>query len=77
MKQRDFMRELLRQYGYDKRRVCEAYAAAERRGQVPRLRNKSKLDSEEYAKAMWDDGHRPRNPWILNYCKEHRLKVPR
>ena len=75
MQQRDMVRQLLREHGYDEKRVCDAYAAAERREKVIRKSNVHKLDSDQYTKAMWKDGHRPRNPWILEYCKNHGLKV--
>ena len=58
MKQRDMMRRLVKQFGRDKEKVCRAYAAAERDGQVPRGSNVFKLSAEEYADALWRDGER-------------------
>jgi hypothetical protein len=58
MKQRDMMRRLVKQFGHDKAKVCRAYAAAERDGQVERVQNSKNLTAEEYADALWRDGER-------------------
>ncbi|TIL95140.1 MAG: hypothetical protein E5Y73_08380 [Mesorhizobium sp.] len=54
--QRDYMRELLVQFGGDKDRVCAAYAQAERDGVVSRKRNGHAMSAEDYAVALWEDG---------------------
>jgi hypothetical protein len=58
MTQRDMMRRLIANLGRVEDTVCKAYAAAERRGEVPRNRNKYGLTPEEYARALWRDGDR-------------------
>ena len=73
--QRDFMRKLLEEHGYNEQRVRAAYAAADRSGQVPRNSNMNRMSSEDYAREVWLDGHRPRAPWILKYCEQRGLKV--
>lgn len=52
------MRDLVARYGRDRAKVCAAYAAAEREGRAPRLKNKSAKSPEEYAEALWRDGDR-------------------
>lgn len=54
--QRDYMRELLVQFGGDSDRVCAAYAQAERDGVVSRNRNANAMPPEDYAVALWEDG---------------------
>ena len=56
LKQRDLMRILHRTLGGDERAVCEAYAKAERLGQVPRASNEYSIPADRYAKALWRDG---------------------
>jgi hypothetical protein len=56
--QRDMMRLLIERHGRDEAAVCKAYAAAERRGEVPRYRNKSGRTADEYALALWRDGEK-------------------
>lgn len=73
--QRDVMRELLTKYGYNKDRVLAAYADAERRGYAPRDRNLNDVKPEAYAEVLWADGHQPRGPWILAFCKKNGIKV--
>ncbi len=57
-KQRDMMRHLVKQYGRDKEKICRAYAAAERNGEVVRKRNSMNRTSEVYADLLWRDGER-------------------
>lgn len=54
--QRDYMRELLVQFGYERDRVCAAYAQAELVGVVTRNRNANAMSPEDYAVAPWEDG---------------------
>lgn len=54
--QRDYMRELLVQFGSDRDRVCIAYAQAEHDGVVSRSRNANAMSPEDYAVALWEDG---------------------
>lgn len=54
--QRDYMRELLVQFGSDRDRVYAAYAQAERDGVVSRNRNANAVSPEDYAVALWEDG---------------------
>jgi hypothetical protein len=75
MKQRDMMRKLLLQYGYDERAVCAAYAQAEQRGMVDRKSNRSGFNPDGYAMAVWRDGHKQGNPWILDFCRSHGIKT--
>jgi len=56
MTQREMMRRLVRRFGQDRERVINAYAEAERRGEVRRKRNKYGLSPEGYAAALWADG---------------------
>ena len=69
------MRKFLLEYGYDKRRVCAAYASGDRKGEIPRKSDTNNMSPERYAEEVWADGHRPRSPWIENFCKEHGLKL--
>jgi hypothetical protein len=69
------MRKLLVEFGYDERRVCAAYAAGDRRGEIPRKSDMNDMSPEAYAAEMWKDGHRSRGPWILAFCKQRGLKV--
>lgn len=73
MTQRDMMRKLLLENGYDEQAVCTAYANAERGGLVQRLRNKAGFTPEGYAMAVWRDGHKQRAPWILDFCRTHGI----
>jgi hypothetical protein len=75
--QRELMRELLLKYGYDRRRVCAAYAAADRNGEVRRESDVTGRSSNSYATEMWASGHRPSNQWIVEFCRRHGLKVKR
>jgi len=62
MTQTDMMRELFRRFGGDRARVVEAYAEAERRGQVERVRDTHDMSAEEYAARLFADGVEKR--WI-------------
>ncbi len=73
--QRDFMRKLLDEYGHDQRRVCAAYAQADRKGRVRRKTNVNRITSEFYARCVWADGHRPRDPWILRHCQARGIET--
>lgn len=56
--QRAVMRELFAKFGGDAERVIREYAAAERRGEVPRKRNTYGLTPEGYARALFADGEK-------------------
>lgn len=56
--QRDVMRRLHSEYGGDKDTVVQAYAQAERNGEVQRKRNEHGLTPEEYAEWLFRDGER-------------------
>ena len=58
MTQREEMRQLFRLLGGDKEAVIEAYANAERTGEVSRLRNASGFGTQQYARALWNDGEK-------------------
>ena len=75
LNQRDTVRKLLDELGYNEASVCAAYAQAEPDGLVQRYRNVSGYTPEGYARAVWRDGHRQSGPWILEYCRSHRIKV--
>jgi hypothetical protein len=73
--QREAMRQFLIEYGYNRNRVCDAYAAGDRRGEIERKSDKNDMSPDAYADEVWRDGHRPRNPWIVKFCKQHGIKV--
>ncbi len=75
--QREAMRALLLEFGYNKNRVCMGYAMAEIRGEIPRRSDKNKMTPEAYAMEVWKDGHRPRSPWILDFCEKRGIKILR
>ena len=56
--QREFMLRLFRDYRGNRERTVQAYADAERRGEVSRARNKYDLSAEAYARALLADGLR-------------------
>jgi hypothetical protein len=58
MKQRDLMKRLYKELGPSRAKVCEAFAAAERAGQVTRKRGTEKTSPEQYASDLWSDGIR-------------------
>ncbi len=69
--QRDIMRQLLIEHGYNKEVVCAAYAAKDRAGEAPRASNMNAMTPERYAEEVWKDGHRPRSPWIEVFCRQY------
>lgn len=75
MTQRDMMRKLLLQCGYNERAVCAAYAKAERDGIVSRKNNRAGFTPEGYATAVWRDGHKASSPWILHFCRSHGIST--
>jgi hypothetical protein len=54
--QREFMRFLYLESGYDRDHTIERYAAAEDQGLVARGRNRSGMSAEAYARALFADG---------------------
>jgi hypothetical protein len=54
--QRDVMRKVYAEYRDDLERVVREYAAAERRGEAPRSSNTTGMRSEDYARALLNDG---------------------
>ena len=56
MSQRDMMRMLFRQFSGDRAQVIEAYAKAERRGEVERVHNTYDMSADEYASRLFADG---------------------
>jgi hypothetical protein len=74
-KQRDMMRKLLIEHGYNERAVCAGYEQAELAGLVSRSSNKSGFNAAGYAQVVWRDGHKPGNPWIIDFCRRHRIDV--
>lgn len=54
--QRGVMRAIWERCAPDEERAVREYAAAERRGEAPRKRNKSGHDPEQYARALLADG---------------------
>jgi hypothetical protein len=73
--QRELVRELLLKYGHDRRLVCQAYAAADRRGEVRRFSDVTGRSSESYATEMWASGHRPSNNWIEDFCRQRGIPL--
>ncbi len=53
--QRDMMLTLYREYGDDEIVVCDAYAEAERAGQVARPEEDRGEFAESYARRLWQD----------------------
>jgi excisionase family DNA binding protein len=51
--QRDVMRQIVNLHWPDRERVIEECATAERRGEVPRSRNRYNLSPEQYAHRPW------------------------
>jgi hypothetical protein len=56
------MRQFVAEFGRDEDKVCQEYVLAEKRDEAPRKNNKSGLNSEEYARALWRD--RERRNWF-------------
>lgn len=55
--QREIMRRLAAQHGYNREKTCAAYIEAERRGEVPRKEGRH-IETERYAAKLWGDGIR-------------------
>ena len=53
---RDMMRSLYEIHGDDETAVCEAYADAERAGEVKRESQDRGEFAESYARRLWQDG---------------------
>ena len=64
--QRDVMRRIYYEYDGEKTAVVQAYAQAERNGEVLRKRNEHGLTPEEYAEWLFRDGER--KGWIQEGC---------
>ncbi|MGD0434489.1 MAG: hypothetical protein ABSA58_25695 [Acetobacteraceae bacterium] len=73
--QREAMRQLLLKHGYDKEKVCAAYAMADQNGEIPRRSNMNDMSPEAYADEMWRDGHKKSGPWIIAFCRRENIKV--
>ena len=56
MTQRDMMRKLFRRFDGDRSRIIEAYAEAERRGEVQRVHDSRDISADEYASLLFADG---------------------
>jgi len=56
MGQKEMILHLISKHGRNKDTVCTEYALAERRGEVPRRRNKNGLAPEQYAYRLWNNG---------------------
>jgi hypothetical protein len=57
-RQREFMRQLVTKHGRDQKKVCAAYAKAERDGLIIRSRDEHDTSPEVYADLLWRDGER-------------------
>ena len=57
-RQREHMRKLVLKHGRDQKKVCAAYAKAEKAGLIIRSRDESNLSPEAYAQELWRDGLR-------------------
>ena len=57
-RQRQYMRKLFTQFGSDQKKVCAAYAKAERGGLVTRSRDEHDTSPEAYAAVLWRDALR-------------------
>jgi hypothetical protein len=57
------MISLVAKFGLHEDIVCRQYAAAEKRGEVARKRNKFRLTPDQYARALWRDGER--KGWLV------------
>ena len=62
MTQRDMMRKLFRRFDGDQSRIIEAYAEAERRGEVQRVHDSRGMSADEYASRLFADG--VKKSWI-------------
>lgn len=57
-RQREYMRQLVTKHGSDQKKVCAAYAKAERDGLVTRSRDENDTSPEVYAVTLWRDAQR-------------------
>jgi DNA-binding MarR family transcriptional regulator len=57
-RQREYMRQLASKHGSDQKKVCAAYAKAERAGLVTRSRDENDTSPEAYAEELWRDAQR-------------------
>ena len=57
-RQREYIRQLVSKYGQDQKKVCAAYAKAEREGLVKRARDENDTSPEAYAETLWRDAQR-------------------
>jgi hypothetical protein len=53
MRQIDLINDLYRRFKGDKELVIQAYATAERKGEVKRVSNKYEMTAEEYARRLY------------------------
>jgi len=56
------MRELFRRFDGNRARVVQAYAEAEQRGEVERVRDSHGMRADEYASRLFADGVQKR--WL-------------
>ena len=57
-RQRKLIRELVAKHGMDQKKVCAAYARAEKAGTVIRSRDVKDETPEQYAQTLWKDALR-------------------
>lgn len=57
-RQRELIKQLATKHKGDEKKVCAAYAKAEREGTIKRARDEHDLSPEEYAKQLWRDAQR-------------------
>ncbi len=57
-RQREYMRQLATKHGGDKKKVCAAYAKAERDRLLKRSRDENDLSPEAHADVLWRDAQR-------------------
>jgi len=57
-RQREFMKQLVNKHGLDQKKVCAAYARAERKGLVTRSRDEHDTSPESFAELLWRDAQR-------------------
>ena len=67
--QREVMLRIVQECGGDQERAVQAYAAAERRGDAKRTRNRSNHSPEKYARALLLDGLA--KGWLPRYSTHH------
>ena len=61
-RQREYMKQLVTKHGLDQKKVCAAYARAERKGLVTRSRDEHDISPESFAEQLWRDA--PRWGWF-------------